>query len=62
MTQKKRSLRSSTIRSLKTRLLEHKKDIGKGQFKTALVKALYNYNIDIRWNEAKIVRTVKKCT
>lgn len=49
-----------TSRTLKQRLIEHKRDIQTGKLTTALAVDAYTNNTEIFWNEAKVIRQVKK--
>lgn len=48
----------ATSRNLKDRLLEHKSDIKKGNLNTALARRAYEQNIEVKWNEAKVIQRV----
>lgn len=50
----------STTRSLAIRLSEHKRDISNANFSTALAKHFFEFNINIQWDQARVIRKYNK--
>lgn len=48
----------TTGRNLKQRLKEHIEDIRKGKLTTALARRVYEHDIDVDWQEAKVIKSV----
>lgn len=51
-----------TSRKLSKRLEEHKKDIEQARTTTALAQEAYSKNVNILWDEAKVIRNVPRRT
>lgn len=49
-----------TTRTLGQRIAEHKKDIYKGKLSTTLAIEVYDNDLEVNWNRAKIIRQVEK--
>lgn len=48
----------ATSRNFRERLIEHKSNISKGKFVTALAQRAYEKHVDIIWQDAKVIKSV----
>lgn len=49
------------VSNFKDRLAEHKADISKGNFNTALAIRAYEKDINVLWHEACVIKEVRDC-
>lgn len=58
VTEEKAAYVGVTSRTLATRIDEHRRDVRKGNINTALAMEAYARDLDIKWQQAEVIRTI----